>query len=141
MARYGRKVPEGILWMLPSGAGWGDLPEVFPYPRQPDGDACGIGRSTGFGRRIWRASPVELNERQQPKWSGYLLKGSLAPAKKGAGESAKRSAARGRSGWWGSTARVFTCETSFKLLPRGRSGVLSIYYVFFQSTCVQGKNL
>ena len=115
-----RKVLEGILWILRSGARGQDLPEEFPAP-----STCwrrlGDWEKQGIGLGIWRAFLGELNERQQLKWSESFLEGSFAPAKKGAVESAKPSGARGRSGWWWSTARVFLWETSFTLLPRRRS--------------------
>ena len=115
-----RKVLEGILWILRSGARWQDMPEEFPAPstcwrRLRDWEEQGIWLG------IWRAFLGELNERQQLKWSESFLDGSFAPAKKGAVESAKPSGARGRSGWWWSTARVFLWETTFTLLPRRRS--------------------
>ncbi len=91
-----RKVLEGILWILRSGE-----QEVW--------------------LEIWRAFLSELNERQQLQWSESFLDGSFAPAKKGAAESEKPSGARGRSGWWWSTARVFLWETTFTLHPRRKS--------------------
>jgi transposase len=73
-----RKVLEGILWMLRSGARWQDLPEEFPSP------------STCWRRRdweeqevwleIWRAFLGELNERQQLNGSEAFWDGSFAPA-------------------------------------------------------------
>src|ERR1700674_5772788 len=99
-----RLVLAGILWILRSGARWQDLPEKFPHP-----STC------------WRTFLSELNERQQLKWSESFLDGSFAPAKKGAAESEKPSGARGRSGWWWSTAAVFLWETPFTLHPRGKS--------------------
>ena len=68
---------------------------------------------------IWRTFLSELNERQQLKWSESFLDGSFVPAKKGAAESEKPSGARGRSGWWWSTAAVFLWETTCTLHPRG----------------------
>ena len=116
-----RKVLEGILWILRSGARWQDLPEEFPSPstcwrRLRDWEEQGVWLT------IWRAFLAELNEQQQLKWSESFLDGSFAPAKKGAAESAKPSGARGRSGWWWSTARVFLWESDFTLPLRPRSG-------------------
>jgi transposase len=98
------RVLEGILWILRSGARWQDLPEKYPHP-----STC------------WRRLLSELNERQQLKWSESFLDGSFVPAKKGALPSEKPSGARGRSGWWWSTARVFLWETTFILHPRRKS--------------------
>ena len=116
-----RSVLEGILWMLRSGARWQDLPDEYPSPstcwrRLRDWEEQDVWLN------IWRAFLGELNERQQLKWSESFLDGSFAPAKKGALESARPSGARGRSGWWWSTARVFLWETSFTLHPRRKSG-------------------
>lgn len=115
-----RKVLEGILWMLRSGARWQDLPEAFPSPstcwrRLRDWEEQGVWLN------LWRAFWAELNERQQLKWSEAFLDGSFAPAKKGAQGSEKPSGARGQSGWWWSTARVFLWETTFTLRPRRKS--------------------
>ncbi len=98
-----RRVLEGILWILRSGARWQDMPEKYPHPstcwrRLRDWDEQGVWLN------IWRAFLSELNERQQLKWSESFLDGSFAPAKKGARKSEKPSGARGRSGWWWSTA-------------------------------------
>jgi len=115
-----RKVLEGILWILRSGARWCDLPEEFPSPctcwrRLRDWEEQEV------WLEIWRAFLSELNERQQLKWSESFMDGSFASAKKGARESEKPSGARGRSGWWWSTARVFLWETTFTLHPRRKS--------------------
>ncbi len=115
-----RRVLEGILWILRSGARWQDLPEKFPHPstcwrRLRDWEERGVLLN------IWRTFLSELNQRQQWKWSESFLDGSFAPAKKGAAESEKPSGARGRSGWWWSTAAVFLWETPFTLHPRGKS--------------------
>jgi transposase len=98
-----RRVLEGILWILRSGARWQDLPEKYPHPstcwrRLRDWEEQGV------WLKIWRAFLSELNERRQLEWSESFLDGSFAPAKKGAQKSEKPSGARGRSGWWWSTA-------------------------------------
>ena len=38
-----RKVLEGILWILRSGARWQDLPEEFPFARDLLATAAGLG--------------------------------------------------------------------------------------------------
>ena len=43
-----RRVLEGILWILRSGARWQDLPEKYPHP-STCWHGCGIGRSRAFG--------------------------------------------------------------------------------------------
>ena len=108
---------EGILWILRSGARWQDLPEKYPHPstcwrRLRDWEEQGVWLN------IWRTFLSKLNEREQLDWSESFLDGSFASAKKGALESEKPSGARGRSGWWWSTARVFLWETTCTLHPR-----------------------
>jgi len=116
-----RRVLDGILWILRSGARWQDLPSEFPSPstcwrRLRDWEEQGV------WLRVWRTFLAELNERQQLKWSESFLDGSFAPAKKGAAESERPSGARGRSGGWWSTAAVFLWESAFTLPLRPRSG-------------------
>ena len=115
-----RRVLEGILWILRSGAPWKYLPKEYPHPstcwrRLRDWEEQDI------WLKIWRTFLGELNERQQLKWSESFVDGSFAPAKKGAAKSAKPSGARGRSGWWWSTARVFLWESTWTLRPRRKS--------------------
>jgi transposase len=43
-----RRVLEGILWILRSGARWQDLPGTPPIPRRAGGD-CGTGTSRASG--------------------------------------------------------------------------------------------
>jgi len=81
-----RKVLEGILWILRSGARWQDLPDEFPSPatcwrRLRDWEEQGVWLT------IWRAFLAELNQREQLDWSESFLDGSFAPAKKGAAKS------------------------------------------------------
>ncbi len=114
-----RKVLEGILWILRSGARWQDLPSDFSsastcWRRLHDWEERGV------WLRVWRTVLAELNERQQLQWSESFMDGSFAPAKKGALRSAKPSGARGRSGWWWSTAAVFLWESDFTLPLRPR---------------------
>lgn len=115
-----RKVLEGILWILRTGAPWADLPCEYPSP-----STCWrrlrMWEEEGVWLKIWRGFLKQLDERKQLKWSESFMDGSFAPAKKGALRSGKPSGARARSGWWWSTARVFLWETSFRLHPRQKS--------------------
>ena len=63
-----RRVFEGILWILRSGARWQDLPEKYPHPstcwrRLRDWEEQRIWLN------IWRAFLAKLNEREQLDWS------------------------------------------------------------------------
>ena len=67
-----RKVLEGILWILRSGARWQDLPDEFPSPatcwrRLRDWEEQGVWLT------IWRAFLAELNQREQLDWSESFL--------------------------------------------------------------------
>ena len=78
-----RKVFEGILWILRTGAPWADLPKQFPSPstcwrRLRDWEEQDIWLNA------WRAFLSELDQLGQLDWSEALADGSFAPAKKGA---------------------------------------------------------
>ena len=107
-----RRVLEGILWVLRSGARWKDLPTEFPSPstcwrRLRDWEEQDVWLT------IWRAFLGELDQKGHLDWSETFADGSFAPAKKGAPASARPNAARARSGWWWSTAKVFLWETTW----------------------------
>ena len=115
-----RRVLEGILWVLRSGARWRDLPREYPsastcWRRLRDWEERGV------WLRLWRAFLSELDRKRRLDWSQCFIDGSFAPAKKGATRLAKPSVARARSGWWWSTARVFLWEASCSKPVRRRS--------------------
>jgi transposase len=108
-----RECLEGILWVLRSGARWQDLPKHFPsastcWRRLRDWERAGL------WLKIWRAFLGELDENGRLDWSETFADGSFAPAKKGATASARPSAAKVRSGWWWSTAKVFLWECTWR---------------------------
>ena len=107
---------EGILWVLRTGARWRDLPS-----RYPSGVTCWRRLRDWEERDVWleawRALLGTLDRRGLLRWEETFLDGSFAPAKKGAQQSGKPSAARARSGWYWSTAKVFLWEHSSRL-PR-----------------------
>jgi transposase len=94
-----RRVVEGILWVLKTGARWRDLPPQYPSPstcwrRLRDWEE----QDVWLG--IWRIFIVELDEAGHLEWEETFADGSFAPAKKGALESAAPGRAKEPSGWW-----------------------------------------
>jgi len=102
-----RQVFEGILWVLKTGARWRDLPRDFGVSPSVCWKRLRRWEEQGVWLWLWRAFLSELDQRGKLDWRESFLDGSFAPAKKGATEWAKPSAARARSGWWWSTAKVF----------------------------------
>jgi transposase len=113
-----RRVLEGLLWLLKTGARWRDLPGEYP-----SGSTCWRRlrqwEEQDVWLKVWRRFLSELDEQGRLDWSESFLDGSFAPAKKGAPASAKPSAAKARSGWWWSTAKVFLWEANWSR-PRRR---------------------
>jgi transposase len=114
-----RRVLEGILWVLKTGARWRDLPKEYPSAstcwrrlRQWEEQDVWL--------KIWRQFLSELDQQGRLDWSESFLDGSFAPAKKGATASEKPSAAKARSGWWWSTAKVFLWEANWSRPRRGK---------------------
>lgn len=101
-----RRVMEGILWVLKTGARWRDLPPQYPSPstcwrRLRDWEEQGV------WLQVWRTFVAELDEAGHLEWEETFADGSFAPAKKGAQESARPRRGREPNGWWWQMAREF----------------------------------
>jgi transposase len=101
---------DGILWVAPRRF----LPDLYPSPatcwrRLKQWEEQGVWLDA------WRALLGALDGEGLLKWEESFLDGSFAPAKKGAPQSAKPSAARARSGWYWSTVKVFRWEFGWKV--------------------------
>ena len=108
-----RAVLEGILWVLKTGARWRDLPSDFGVSPATCWRRLRLWEEHEVWLKVWRRFLAKLDAHGQLDWSESFIDGSFAPAKKGATASAKPSAARARSGWWWSTAKVFLWETTW----------------------------
>ena len=101
-----RRVLEGILWVLRTGARWQDLPEKCPSPstcwrRLRDWEAQGL------WVEVWRTFLADLDEAGWLDWEEAFVDASFFPAKKGAHASEKPNAARAQSAGWWRTAKEF----------------------------------
>lgn len=101
-----REVLEGILWVLKTGARWRDLPVDLPSPA-----TCWrrlqLLEDDGTWEKIWHAFLGDLDAKGWLDWEETFADASFTPAKKGATVSASPNAAKARSTWFWSTARVF----------------------------------
>jgi transposase len=108
---------EGLLGILRTGARWPELPEQCPSP-----STCGRRlrdwEAQGVWRKGWRAFFAQLEAHGRLDWAETLADGSFAPANTGGPASGRPHVARGRRGWWWSTATVFLGETSWTRRPR-----------------------
>jgi transposase len=93
--RGNRECLEGIIWVLRSGARWRDLPPPFPsgvtcWRRLRDWQEKGVWRAA------WEALLGVLDESGRLDLQETYVDATFRVAKKGATESASRSAERGR---------------------------------------------
>ena len=115
-----RKVFEGILWVLRTGAPWAEMPKQYAsastcWRRLRDWEEQDI------WVKAWRAFLAELDEGGQLDWSESFVDGSFAPAKKGAPALGQPRGAKARSGWWWSTAKEFLWGTTWRLRAPAKS--------------------
>jgi transposase len=107
-----RKVLEGILWVLRTGARWQDLPDEYPSP-----STCWrrlkLWEEEDLWSTIWRQFLAQLDDQGKIDWSECFMDGSFASAKKGVLPSERPKGAKARSGWWWSTAKVFLWEAGW----------------------------
>jgi transposase len=112
-----RRVFEGLLWVLRSGARWKDLPESHPsastcWRRLVEWEDQGV------WLKAWRAFLAELDEKGQLDWAETFADGSFSPAKKGGSASEKPNVERVQSGWWWQMAKEFLWGTTWTRHPR-----------------------
>jgi transposase len=115
-----RAVMNGILWVLRTGAAWGDLPDRFP-----SGSTCFRRFSrwvkTGVLRQILEALARHLEEVGQIDLSECFIDGTFVLAKKGVPKWERPSGARVRSSWLLQTLLVFHSGCTRLLLAHMKS--------------------
>jgi transposase len=101
-----RDVLNGILWILRTGAPWGDLPDRYPSKATCHRRFLRWAKD-GTIAKVRRTLLEDLDQRGRIDWNEAFIDGSFAAAKKGGALSVRQSGARVPSGWQSSTAMVF----------------------------------
>ena len=115
-----RAVLNGILWVLPSGARWKDLPVRFPS-YQSCHRRFQQWVDDGTLSKILRCLAEDLKRRGKIDVEECFIDGTFASAKKGAVELGKLGGARVRSSWQWQTALVFLLPFAWALLHPTKS--------------------
>ena len=110
-----RKIFNGILWILRTGAPWKDLP-----PRYPPYQTCHRRFQSWAKKKVMKkcleALCKDLIERGKIDLSECYIDGSFASAKKGVLELVRLSAVKGPRSWQLQTAMVFLSPLSLEVL-------------------------
>jgi transposase len=109
-----RAVLNGILWVLRTGAPWGDVPERYPSYQTCHRRFQQWVRS-GVMRGILEALALDLKIRGALDLEEAFIDGSFAPAKKGDPKSAKQNGAREQRSWPSQTATAFPLQCALKV--------------------------
>jgi transposase len=101
-----RRILDGILWIMRTGAPWHDLPDKYP-PYQTCHRRFQHWRGAGVFKGILEALARDLKERGDLDLSECFVDGSFVIAKKGVKRWERPSGARVRRSWQWQTALVF----------------------------------
>ena len=115
-----RAVLNGTLWVLRTGAQWGDMPDRYPPYQTCHRYFQGWCRD-GTIKRILHALAEDLYQRGGIDISEAFIDGTFAGAKKGASPSGRPSAGRGPRSWPLQTALVFLSPQGLQVLRHMRS--------------------
>src|SRR5690606_26731639 len=110
-----RKVMNGILWILRTGAPWKDLPTRYGAYQTVHRRFQAWVR-TGALEAVLLAIAQDLKDRGGLDLNECFIDGSFVPAKKGGAASGKPSGARARNSWQLRTAMVFLSPYARKVL-------------------------
>ena len=110
-----RKILDGILWVLRTGAQWEDVPRRYG-PKSTVHGWFQRWRKAKVMERMLRALAEDLRRRGGLDLSECFIDGTFAPAKKGAPKSARPSVAKGPRSWPLQTALVFLSPYARRVL-------------------------
>ena len=112
-----RRVLDGILWVLRTGAPWKDMPARYP-PYQTCHRWLQQWRKQGVFEHILAALAEDLHERGDIDLREAFIDGTFAPAKKGAPQWEKPSEAKAPRSWQWQTLLVFLSPCTWPALRR-----------------------
>lgn len=114
-----RKILDGILWVMRTGAPWHDLPDKYP-PYQTCHRRFQHWRSAGVFKSIIESLARDLKDRGDLDLSECFIDGSFVIAKKGAKGWERPSGARVRRSWQWQRALVFLSPYPLEVLGHMR---------------------
>ena len=112
-----RKVLEGVLWILRTGARWQDLPPRYG-PYQTAHRRFQLWVRSGVMEKLLLTLAQHLKEAGGLDLTECFVDGTFVPAKKGGAWSEKPSAAKAPRSWALRTAMVFLSPCGQKALRR-----------------------
>ena len=112
-----RKVFNGVLWILKTGAQWRELPNRYPS-YQTCHRYFQRWSQSGILEKLLRRLAKDLIERGQLDIEEGFIDGSFSVAKKGVLELVRQSAAKGARSWQSQTALVFLSPFVLRVLRR-----------------------
>ena len=119
-ARDPRKVLNGILWILRTGAPWKDLPRRYP-PYQTCHRRFQQWADDGTLEGILEALAAHLEKKGKIDLEEAFIDGTFVSAKKGGPKSARQNAGKALKSWQLQTAQVFLSPLGSKVLRRMKS--------------------
>jgi transposase len=122
--RAPRTVLNGILWILRTGAQWKDLPSRYP-PSQTCHRRFQHWVRSGVFERVLQALATDLRQRGQLDLSECVIDDTFMVAKKGGSGWESPSGARVRRSWQLQTVLAFLSPSTWRLLRRMKSPLLS----------------
>ena len=114
-----RKILDGILWVMRTGAPWHDMPEKYP-PYQTCHRRFQEWVHTGVFKNILKSLAKDLKERGDLDLSECFIDGTFVIAKKGDRGWERPSGAKVRRSWQWQTALVFLSPYPLEVLRHMR---------------------